>query len=249
MSGEGFTRWSGFRMRRNRGPLVFLAVAFVAFGFDLFHFGHHLGHDPTLLDLAGVRPKLVWKGTLFLLAILLLIFSPRAFVSLTIFILALGWGGGHAFAGSAGCEQARELMTESGVARDAKENFLGGVKIKPPRSSFPPEMDKVTWWGTFKPFEFWQSPQLEAAWVNPRGEIVERQSFRGGACALAKTTLAVQKLPRARLESGMWRVIVSCQDVTIDNHPFAVVGSSAPTQDGRVSEDSGVMIWADGVNS
>ena len=143
----------------------------------------------------------------------------------------------------AACERAREYMTESGVARDAKENFLGRLKITPPRGSFPPEMDKVTWWGTFKPFEFWESPKFQAVWMNPRGEPVEREEFRGGKCQLAKATLPVERLSQRRLEPGMWRVIVSCDDVVVDNHPFPVIGSSSSPD----ANDSGIMIWADEV--
>lgn len=138
------------------------------------------------------------------------------------------------------CERARELMQESGIARDAKEDFFGRLKIKPPRTSFPPEMDRVTWWGRFKAFEFWQSPEFDAVWVNPEGQAVERQQFRGGRCELAKATLSTATLPRERLSPGMWRVVVSCGQTVIDNHPFAVVGSSGPGPDG-------VMIWAEGV--
>ena len=134
------------------------------------------------------------------------------------------------------------------MARDAKENFFGKMKITPPRTTFPPEMDRVTWWGRFQPFEFWSSPEFEAAWVNPRGETVEHQTFRGGRCELAKTTLPVsEKLPRSRLEPGMWRVVVSCQDVVIDNHPFRVAGSQNSPPDAGTSDDSGIMIWADDV--
>lgn len=139
-------------------------------------------------------------------------------------------------------------MTDSGMARDAKEDFLGRVRIKPPRGTFPPEMDKVTWWGTFKPFEFWGSPEFEAVWINPEGRTVERQTFRAGKCALAKTTLNVEKIPPGKLEPGMWRAVVTCGDVTIDNHPFAVVGSSAASRDAKAGEDQGMMIWADDVH-
>ena len=140
-------------------------------------------------------------------------------------------------------------MTESGLARDAKEGFLGNLKIQPPRGgSFPPEMDQLTWWGTFKPFEFWGNPEFQATWVNPQGMPVSRSSFRGGACALAKTTLQVKNLPQGRLTPGMWRVVVNCRDVTVDNHPFAVMGSQASPGDGGGTPDSGMMIWADDVN-
>ena len=133
------------------------------------------------------------------------------------------------------------------MARDAKENFLGQLKITPPRSSFPPEMDKVTWWGTFKPFEFWESPTLEATWINPHGESVSHSSFRGGKCQLAKTTLKVSQLPQGRLAPGTWRVVIRCDEVMIDNHPFPVVGSNGEDADSDIRAKSGIMIWADDV--
>ena len=229
--------------------IIFLCVALGSFGLDLFHFTHHLGHDRTLLSFPGVLPKLTWKATLFALSLVLLIWWAKPLLLVIIFGLSFYVGNTNLAAmDRESCEKAQELMKESGIARDAKEDFFGRLKIKPPRSSFPPEMDKVTWWGTFKPFEFWENPQFQAVWISPSGQMVEQQAFQGGRCELAKTTLPVEKLPARRLEPGMWRVIVSCKDVVIDNHPFAVIGSSAPPQDSRSGEDSGVMIWADGVN-
>lgn len=159
-----------------------------------------------------------------------------------------GMDEGFAATGSADCEQAREMMEESGMARDAKEDFLGRIKITPPRSSFPPEMDKLTWWGTFKPFEFWRSPEFEAVWMNPAGEPAGRTQFRGGRCRLAKTTFRVDELPQGRLQPGMWRVVVRCGEVVIDNHPFAVIGSPSSPQDAGRGKDTGIMVWADGVD-
>ena len=251
MSGEGSIRWSGFRMKkekRSKAPVVLLGAALVCFGFDLFHFGHHLLHDPALLGLPGVSWKLAWKGAIFLGTLLLLIFSRRVFLGVFGIFLGLSYGIAPVLAAQDGadCEQALELMEASGMARDAKEDFLGRVKITPPRSSFPPEMDKVTWWGTFKPFEFWRSPEFEATWIDPQGASVSRTRFRGGNCQLAKTTLQVEGLPQGKLRPGMWRVVVSCGEVVIDNHPFAVIGSPSSAQD-AMGKDSGVMIWADEV--
>lgn len=232
---------------RNRAAFLSLAAALLCLGFDLYHFSHHLRHDPALLELEGVRVKMAWKIGLFLGTALLLIFSGRFLSLLIVMAFCL-----EPFALAAmtreSCERAKEFMKESGVARDAKENFFGRLKIKSPRTTFPPEMDKVTWWGTFKPFEFWESPELEATWINPRGETISRAPFRGGHCQLAKTTLPIDRLPQKRLEPGMWRVIVNCEDVVIDNHPFAVIGSSSPSPDAARGEDSAMMIWADGVN-
>ncbi|MBI4115265.1 MAG: hypothetical protein HY447_01680 [Candidatus Omnitrophica bacterium] len=228
--------------------LLLLVLALISFGFDLYHFSHHIGHDPTLLGLPQVPIKLAWKIALVLLTLILLSLTRWMLLFVVSFGFMLEILQTPLFAAMTreSCERARELMKESGIARDAKEDFLGRVKIKPPRSSFPPEMDKVTWWGAFKPFEFWESPEFQAVWINPQGQEVERQPFRGGKCQLAKTSLPTQKLPRGRLEPGMWRVIVSCEDVIIDNHPFAVVGSQASGKD--AGDDTGVMIWADDIN-
>lgn len=167
--------------------------------------------------------------------------------SFFLLLLAAGIDKGFAATGSADCDEAREMMEKSGIARDAKEDFLGRIKITPPRSSFPPEMDKLTWWGTFKPFEFWRSPEFEATWMNPQGAPVSQSHFRGGKCQLAKTALRVDELPGGKLEPGMWRVVVSCGEVVIDNHPFAVVGSPSSSQDAGKGKGTGVMIWADDV--
>ena len=233
---------------KNKLTFILLFLAIICFGYDLYHFSHHLGHDPTLIDLKGVRPKLAWKAFLFFGTLTLLIFSKKfRLLTITIFMVSLGGLNASAGRGSEACETARELMQESGIARDAKEDFFGRLKITPPRSSFPPEMDKITWWGSFKPFEFWESPQFQAVWINPRGESVNRSSFRGGQCQLAKTTLKMNQLPQGRLEPGIWRVIVSCGDVVMDNHPFAVMGSNRSSGERGSVQDSGMMIWADNV--
>ena len=243
--------------KRNPGParkakppgtaLLFLSLALVCFGLDLVHFTHHLRHDPSLLALPGVAGKILWKSLLCLTVFFLLGFSRQMLLLAGFLFLFPSAETALGAATHETCERARDLMTDSGMARDAKEDFLGRLKIKPPRGTFPPEMDKVTWWGTFKPFEFWGNPELEALWINPGGQPVERQSFRAGRCELAKTSLKVEGLPQKRLQAGMWRVIVSCQDVVIDNHPFAVVGSSPGSPDAK-GGDSGMMIWADDVS-
>jgi len=236
-------------MRKGKIDRLLLLIALVCFGFDLLHFASHLRHDPTLLGLSGVPLALAWKGGLFLGVLALSIFSRKMFVFVFGLLLTFSQGGTQNLgaAGKGVCERAREFMEESGIARDAKENFLGRVKITPPRSSFPPEMDKITWWGTIKPFEFWERPPLEATWINPAQEPVHRIPFRGGACKLAKATLKVSGLPQGRLEPGVWRVVVSCEEEVIDNHPFAVIAPPSSPQDRGRGKDSGVMIWAEDV--
>lgn len=228
-------------------PLLFLILALIFFGFDLFHFVRHLGHDPDLWTLPGVSLKLIWKILLCLILLLLIRFSYHLVFPCIGFFLFASPVDAFAVPSRDPCGRARELMTDSGTARDAKEDFLGRVKIKPPRSPFPSEMDKVTWWGTFKPFEFWGSPEFQAVWINPQGRRVASQNFRGGKCILAKTALNVENLPTRTLEPGMWRVIVSCKEVVIDNRPFAVVGSGISTADsGERGQE--VMIWVDDVS-
>jgi hypothetical protein len=238
-------------MTGSRIASLLLIVSLACFSFDLYHFAHHLHHDPSLLGLPGISLKLAWKGALVVLAaVLLLVLLTRRILAallVTAVFFAAEPALGLAAMTRGSCERAREYLKEAGIARDAKETFFGNLKITPPRQSFPPEMDKVTWWGTFKPFEFWESPEFQAVWLNPQGGVVEQQTFRGGPCALAKTTLPVSQFPRGMLEPGMWRVIVSCQDVVIDNHPFAVIGSTQAGPD--AGNDPGVMIWADDVRS
>ena len=229
--------------RRNKFALLAIFIAVVCFGFDLYHFTHHLRHDPTLVQIDGVPFKIAWKAFLFVGSLVLFFLSGRKRL-LGAAILMFMMSERNGLTARESCEMAREFLKESGMARDAKEDFLGRLKITPPRSSFPPEMDKVAWWGTFKPFEFWSNPEFQATWINPRGEAVNRTSFRGGHCQLAKTTLKMNQLPRGRLEPGVWRVIVNCDDVVIDNHPFAVIQTPSSPADGGKDQDSGIMIWA-----
>lgn len=231
---------------REQFPLVFLGIALFLFGLDLIHYGYHLGRDVSLFEIPGVLPNLLGKAALFIGLSLLFLISRRGLIVIWVFALMMTGARNEASAAMTyeSCERAREFLKEAGVARDAKENFFGRVKIIPPRSSFPPEMDKVTWWGAFKPFEFWESPEFNAVWINPSGQAVGRATFRGGQCQLAKTTLSVENLPQRRLEPGMWRVIVTCEDVVVDHHPFAVVGPQAAPIDAG-GEEQGVMIWMD----
>ena len=152
-----------------------------------------------------------------------------------------------AVAGSETCRHARQLLDQSGTARDARENLLGQIKKDPPYGSFPSEIDRVSWWGKFKPFEFWENPEFEAAWINPQGQEVARQKFRGSQCALAKTSLPAENRPRGQLEGGMWNVIVTCKDYLIDKQTFAVLPSAPPSRSGPDSShksQESAMIWA-----
>ncbi len=220
-------------MKRNKAEWLLILVALGCFGFDLFHFTHHLRHDASLLKLPGVKEKIIWKVILVALAFFILITSKQNLTALVITLCFLSIGILPAFAGPSreDCERAREYLTDSGVARDAKEGFFGNLKVTGPRATFPSEMDKVTWWGNFKPFEYWQSPEFQAVWINPEGSTVRQSSFRGGQCALGKTTLKMSELPNHELDAGVWRVIVTCGDTVIDNHPFTVIGPSITSVD------------------
>ncbi len=235
-------------MRRSKFELLLLVIALSCFGFDLFHFTHHLHHDPGLWDFPGVKEKILWKSVLLVLTLGLLFSKPVLFSIIVFSHFSLDLIPSGLTLTNRECEEARQLMGDSGIARDAKEGFLGGLKIESPRGIFPSEMDQVTWWGTFKPFEFWSSPEFEATWINPEGQPVSRSFFRGGACALAKTTLRTKDFPRGELTPGMWRVVVSCRDVTIDNHPFTVIGPSISVDETKTPQSSGRMILADEVN-
>ena len=103
-----------------------------------------------------------------------------------------------------GVPAKRELVEKTGIARDAREIFFGGLKIDPPTGSFPSGMDKISWWGSFKPFEFWEIPEFQAAWINPQGEEVVRQKFRGSKCRLAKTTVRGENQLRGEFQGGIW---------------------------------------------
>ncbi len=234
--------------KRGLSPLLgLLGLAWVLFGLDLFHYGYHLGRDASLLEIPGVLSNLAGKAALFVGLSALFLADLRGLIFICGFSLMLTGIETKASAAMTyeSCERAREFLKEAGVARDAKENFFGRMKIIPPRSSFPPEMDKVTWWGAFKPFEFWESPEFNAVWINPSGQAVGRATFRGSHCQLAKTTLPVENLPQRKLEPGIWRVIVSCEDVVIDHHPFAVVGPHVAPIDAGGGQEQGMMIWVD----
>ncbi len=126
-----------------------------------------------------------------------------------------------------------------------QEDFMGNIKLSPPYGSFPTDMDRITWWGEFKPFEFWESPDFQAVWINPYGEEIARQNFKGHKCRLAKTTMLAQEQPRGEFQGGMWKVFVTCGDQVIDQQQFAVLsprGIVKPS-DMKPPKKESAMIW------
>ena len=229
---------------------IFLLVSFLAFGLDLLHMIHHIFKEPVLLKIQGVPWRLLFKVFCFLIPAFLLIRRSHWLQWLLLIGAFSLRPAPRAFAFS-NCEHARELLDRSGVARDADENLFGQIKLKPPTGSFPVDMDKITWWGDFKPFEFWESPEFQAVWINPRGEEAHKQNFRGTKCRLAKTSIQAEKLPKGEFEKGIWSVIVTCEDYLISKQNFALLplqpdSSKVRTQEGRATSlrDEAVTIWA-----
>lgn len=240
-------------MKRTNAPpwtssLKFLLVlSLVAFGLDLAHMIYHLLDEPLLLRMEGAPVKLLAKTLMVLIPTLLLIGRRvwRGWLGIlflwTVMVPQNAWA-----LSRTGCQHARELLEKSGTARDASENLFGRVKIKPPHGSFPSDIDKITWWGTFKPFEFWESPEFESVWINPQGQEVARRQFRGKKCQLAKDTLQAEDQPRGQFQSGMWNVIVTCEDYLIDKQSVAVLsaGGSPTSPDAPSKPQETAMIWA-----
>lgn len=225
---------------------VLLFVSLFAFAIDLFHMIYHLADEPALFKISGVTNKLVFKLSLFLIPFWLWIRRGVWLKWLVIFFVFSLPASEPALALPTGCKHARELLEKSGTARDASENIFGRIKTKPPYGSFPQDMDKITWWGTFKPFEFWESPKFESVWINPEGKEAARNSFRGNKCRLAKDTLKAEDQPRGEFQPGMWNVIVTCDDYLIDKQTFAILapaGSQAPSDAPTKSQET-AMIWA-----
>lgn len=207
-------------MRKAALVKFFLGSIFLAYALDLFHAVFHVATEPELWRLEGIRSKVMLK------ILPLPVFATRP----------------------TGCQEARELLDSKGTARDAKETLFGNIKRTPPYGSFPADADKVTWWGVFKPFELWESPEFQAVWINPEGQEAARQSFRGSHCRLAKTTLKAEEQPHGMFQGGMWQVVVTCEDYLIDKQTFAVLPDKPPQ---RGSPDAGpptsesTMIWAE----
>lgn len=232
-----------------RVPLfLFLWISLLAFGFDLTHMLYHLIESPTLWSFSGVPLKLAMKILVFLIPLILLLTRKRWLPAAALFILTAILFSNPVLASSQACRHARELLGKSGVSRDAEENLFGKIKLSPPHGSFPSDMDKVTWWGEFQPFEFWERTDFDAVWIRPDGSEAARQKFYPSKCRLAKTTLRTEDQPGGELQSGMWNVLVTCGDYLIDKKPFAVLPSPSAAPSGpdspRPSKES-AMIWAE----
>lgn len=124
-----------------------------------------------------------------------------------------------------------EYLLRSGVAYDASEDLLGIIQITEPKSFFKPETDQVTWWGEFKPFKTWGTPELEAKWYDPAGRLITTQNFKGSVCRLAKTTLKTADL-NLEQNQGRWRVDISMKGKPIDSKHFYIFSpkSGQPVQ-------------------
>ena len=114
-----------------------------------------------------------------------------------------------------------EFLLRSGVAYDAREDWLGTIHITEPKSFFKPETNQVTWWGEFKPFKTWGTPELVAKWYDPEGRLISTQNFKGGVCRLAKATLKTADL-NLEQNQGRWRVDISMQGKPIDSKSFYI---------------------------
>ncbi len=224
-----------------------LALSLAAFAVDLGHMLYHLWEEPALWRVEDVPLKFLFKVIIFLIPLTLLFFkSAWTQLLLVLFVLFSAQSSAQAAWTRPACEHARELLEQAGTARDAKEDFLGRVKRDPPYGTFPSDMDQISWWGTFKPFEFWQSPEFQAVWINPEGAEVARQTFRGNKCRLAKTTIQAKDQPRGEFPPGMWKVIVTCEDYVIDRRPFAVLPAKSMSDgsDNGAAQGEQAMIWA-----
>lgn len=118
---------------------------------------------------------------------------------------------------------AKTMLVQSGVAYDASEAWWGKINVQEPKSFFKPTTDQITWWGEFKPFKFWGTPELQAVWINPQGKEAARQDFKGLHCALAKTTLKMNTVARP-IPKGKWRVDVYHKGQLIDSKNFMIYG-------------------------
>lgn len=230
---------------------LLLGLSFLGFLFDFFHLAYHLYRDPDLWHIPGVFSKAGIKILSFLIPFYLLL-NSKVWLKWIIIVLLVSAGTFHLNIGQAwadsDCQHAREMLDQAGTARDVNEDFLGNIHRKPPYGTFPSDMDQITWWGVFKPFEFWHSPEFQATWINPDGIEVARQNFRAGHCRLAKTSLYGPAQPRGEFKGGMWKVIVTCDDYLIDRQTFAVIApnQNAPSgPDAKGKSQEPMMIWAE----
>lgn len=227
-----------------------LVLSLAAFTGDLFHWFYHLFESPRLWTIEGVPIKTIAKVASFLLPLFLLVCRRHWQRWLLLFFIGVGAflsAGQISAQAASGCKQAPELFERSGVARDASENLFGKIKLTSPYGSFPPEMDKITWWGEFQPFEFWENPVFEATWINPHGKTVAKQKFRGNKCKLAKTTLYGRDQSRGQFEAGLWNVVISCEGQRIDQQSFVVLppAEAAPGAPDVSSGKETAVIWVD----
>jgi hypothetical protein len=140
------------------------------------------------------------------------------------------------------CREAREHLTRSGTARDAKESLWGGkVKPKEPRSEFSSDDEKITWWGEFKPFETWHRLEADVQWIDPHGRVAKRERVPGGKCRMMKASLSPRELP-FRMVDGVWTIAVGCPGESIDVKQFMIRGS-IPVEGGVVLPASSAPVY------
>jgi hypothetical protein len=204
---------------------------------------YHLAGSPALAEVEGVARRAALKAGALMVPVALWLAGPVWRRWLAVVFLA-GAGASAAVAAPDDCKHAAALLKTAGVSRDAKENFLGKVKIEPPHGSFPEEMDRITWWGKFEPFELWGQPEMEAVWIAPGGREVARQKLRGKKCSLAKTAIKGADRPFGKFEAGIWEVAVQCGETPIDRRRFAVMSPVDPPAQAAGDAPGGMMIWA-----
>lgn len=231
---------------------VLLGIAVLAFSADLFHMTYHLQKDNALWSVPGVGFKYAAKWFLVLVPLALLIGRKAwlRFLLLILMLMACQAPESLAF-WSSGCKQAPQMMEKSGIARNAKESFFGRIKLQQPRADFfhyyafiglfPKKMDKITWWGKFKPFEFWQRPKFQAVWFDPSGKEVLKQEFKGNHCVLAKSTALAEQQPQGMFTPGVWKIKVTCDEYLVDQQTIAVLPTASIAENQKSSE---MMIWA-----
>ncbi|MBI4399082.1 MAG: hypothetical protein HY586_08135 [Candidatus Omnitrophica bacterium] len=120
-----------------------------------------------------------------------------------------------------------KYLVRSGVAHDAHEDIFGLITIDDPKNFFTPAAPQLTWWGEFKPFTSWGRPKLHAEWLDPDGEVIAAQDFKGLHCRLAKTTLKVGQA-NVNLREGKWEVRIYMKGKLLDRKNFVVFDPLKP---------------------